>query len=306
MATTKSYTDIKSAIDKKLESIAKTGNAIDSGVQQSGTVEQAQIPRFTVTDIPPLPVIDFPALQDLEFNFGITNATKQDIFGTLAIDKETRKNTFTEPQIIFNSSRIIANAKSDYLMLFGNKGVSVSSPNYVNIDADDQVALYGKTGIFVGVPGNGETPGNTTAPKRKGDPTIDVDYEPLILGNKLANLLEDLLIILKNATVVAPVGVSHFREDVQYEFACIQARIPEILSTIGYIDGISHNKARPAPEPPTTVTVPPTRFTGATSVDPPSPGGVGNAVGGSAVNPEDYPEGFFESGPTLPGFDELK
>ena len=91
MATTKSYTDIKSAIDKKLESIAKTGNAIDSGVQQSGTVEQAQIPRFTVTDIPPLPVIDFPALQDLEFNFGITNATKQDIFGTLAIDKETRK-----------------------------------------------------------------------------------------------------------------------------------------------------------------------------------------------------------------------
>ena len=305
MANKIDYNNIKSGIEKKLESIAKAGNAIDSGVQQSGAAQQVEIPKYTVTDIPPLPVIDFPALQDLEFSFGIAGA-KQDISEELLIDKSTRKNKFTNPQIIFNSSRIIANANSDYLMLFGNKGVSVSSPNYVNIDADDQVALYGKTGIFVGVPGNGETPGNTTAPKTKGDATIDVDYEPLTLGNKLANLLEDLLIILKNATILCPTGVGHFREDVMYEFACIQARIPEILSTIGYIDGISHNKSRPAPEPPTTVTVPPTRLVGRTAYEPSTGGNLGNAVGGAAVNPDDYPEGFFESGPDIPGFDQLK
>ena len=305
MADKISYGSIKSGIEKKLESIAKAGNAIDSGAQQSGAAQQVEIPKFTVTDVPPLPVIDFPALQDLEFSFGIAGA-KRNIEDELLIDKSTRKNKFTDPQIIFNSSRIIANANSDYLMLFGNKGVSVSSPNYVNIDADDQIALYGKTGVFVGVPGNGEAKGNETAPKRKGDPTIDVDYEPLVLGNKLANLLEDILIILKNATILTPVGVGRFREDVMYELACMQARIPEILSTIGYIDGISHNKSRPAPEPPATVTVPPTRLVGSTAYNPPTGGNLGNAVGGAAVNPDDYPEGFFESGPSLPGFDPLK
>lgn len=305
MATTKKYKDIASAINKQLESIAKAGNAIDSGVQQSGAAQQVEIPKYTVTDIPPLPKIDFPALQDLEFSFGIAGA-KQNIEDELLIDKSTRKNKFTNPQIIFNSSRIIANANSDYLMLFGNKGVSISSPNYVNIDADDQVALYGKTGIFVGVPGNGVAKGNTTAPKRKGDATIDVDYEPLTLGNKLANLLEDLLIILKNATILTPVGVGHFREDVMYEFACIQARIPEILSTIAYIDGISHNKSRPAPEPPTAVTVPSTRLVGHTAYETPTGGGLGNAVGATAVNPDNYPEGTFDAGPALPGFEPLK
>ena len=37
-----------------------------------------------------------------------------------------------------------------------------------------------------------------------------------------------------------------------YELACLQARIPEILSTYGYIDGISHEVPDPQPQPPST------------------------------------------------------
>ena len=306
MATEITYSSVKAGISGKLKGIISAGAAIDTGGSAGAAgAQEVEIPKYTVTDVPPLPNIDFPALQDLEFSFGITGAN-QNIKDQLLIDFTTKKNKATVPSIILNSSRIIANAKSDYLMLFGQKGVALSSPNYVNIDADDQVSLYGKTGIFVGVPGNGNPlTANKNVPKRKGDPTIDVEYEPLVLGNKLVNLLEDILITLKNATILTPVGVGHFREDVMYEFACFQARLPELLSTVGYIDGISHNKARPAPDPPTKVTVPTTRLVGRTAYDQPTGGNLGNAVGAAAINPDDYPEGTFDSGPEVSGFDPL-
>jgi hypothetical protein len=83
-----------------------------------------------------------------------------------------------------------------------------------------------------------------------------------VLGVKLANFLEDLLIILKNATVLTPVGKGYLREDTMYELGCLQARLPEILSTYGYIDGISHEAVDPPPTPPKILTEPPTTLTG--------------------------------------------
>lgn len=254
----------------------------------------------TVTiEVPQLPKIDFP-MQDYAYSSNITGK-EQDINTILGLSGGVggRKNNYTGgSQVLINSDRIIVNSRKNYLMLFGQSGVAISSPKSVNIDAGDDVTLFGEDGVFLGVPGRGNSSDKITkAPTNKAQATIDYDYEPIVLGTKLANLIEDLLVILKNATLLTPVGKGYFREDVMYEFASLQARIPEILSTFAFIDGISHEGVDPEPEPPKTVTEPPTTlvgtvtgtFTGTTgAVDP-------NAPSTTVTNPlADQPD-FFEA-----------
>ena len=158
--------------------------------------------------------------------------------------------------------RIILKSKSDYTMVFGQLGVALSSPNKVNIDADDSVTIHGETGVFIGVPNKGEgvppdSQNNTTTTKTKASPTPNFDYEPLVLGTKLANWLDDLLQVLKNSIVLTPVGKGYFREDTQYDLIALQARIKEMLSTYAFVDGHSHEQAETdsiPPAPPITET----------------------------------------------------
>lgn len=248
-------------------------------------------------DVPQLPPIQFP-MEDYTFQSKILGQV-QDVNSLLGIKPGGggKKNDYAGSQALINADRIILNSRTNYLMLFGKEGVAISSQGNVNIDAEDAVTIYGEDGLFLGVPGKGEAKGNKEKqPKTKADATIDYDYEPLVLGTKLANLLEDLLIILKNATLLTPVGKGYFREDVMYEFACLQARIPEMLSTFGYVDGISHEPVDPAPEPPKTVTEPPTTLTGTvtgtftgttTGTDP-------NAASTQITNPLANQPDFFE------------
>ena len=216
---------------------------------------------FTI-DIPQLPKIEFP-LEDLTFSTTLPG-TKQDLNVLLSLKdgKGGKQNNFGGSQILINSDRIILNSRADYLMLLGESGVAISSPGNVNIDADDAVTIYGDDGLFLGVPGKGASTGNIKPPTTKADPTVDSEYEPLVLGAKLANLIEDLLVIIKNATILTAVGKAYFREDTMYELGCLQARLPEILSTYGYIDGISHEAVDPPPSAPKKITKPPTTITG--------------------------------------------
>lgn len=168
-------------------------------------------------------------------------------------------------QVLINSDRIIFNARLNYLMLFGEEGVAISSPGNVNIDADDAITLYGEDGLYLGVPGKGDTTGKITkAPKTKADPTLDNDYEPVPLGSKLVGVLEDILVTLKNATILTPTGKAYFREDVMQDLRGIQARLPEILSTNVFIDGVSHEAPDAGPSFVTDSTEPSTNVTGTT------------------------------------------
>jgi hypothetical protein len=287
------YNAIKAGAAKDLPaSDAGTGAAGSGGEGVSGTFTG----QVTI-EVPQLPAIQFP-MEDYTFQSTITGKV-QTIDKLLSIKAGSggKQNDYAGSQVLINSDRIILNSRTNYLMLFGKEGIAISSQGNVNIDAEDAVTIYGEDGLFLGVPGKGEAKGNKDdQPKTKADLTLDNDYEPLVLGTKLANLLEDLLIILKNATLLTPVGKGYFREDVMYEFACLQARIPEMLSTFGYIDGISHEPVDPAPEPPKTVTEPPTTLTGTvtgtftgttTGVDP-------NAATTQITNPlADQPD-FFE------------
>jgi hypothetical protein len=239
--------------------------AVNAGGVSPNTPVQGTFTGQVAIEVPQLPKISFP-MDDLTFGSKITGEKKDlDQLLSLKPGNGGKINNFggVGSQIIINSDRVLLNARTNYLMLFGQEGVAISSQGNVNIDADDAITLYGDDGVYIGVPGKGVEAGNKNkSPKNKAEPTIDNEYEPLLLGLKVANLIEDLLIVLKNATILTPTGKGYFREDVMYDFRCIQARIPEILSTYAYVDGISHEAPDPAPDPPLTVTEPPTTLTG--------------------------------------------
>ena len=161
----------------------------------------------------------------------------------LDIDNDVNKYT-AGSQIVINSDRIILNSRDNYLLLFGSEGVSISSPRSVNIDAKEDIHIYSDDRLLLGLPGRGidlaSGGGITKAPSNKAQPTIDQDYEPLVLGQKLADLLEDLIETIANAVSISPTGDSAFKEAERATFNQIKARIPEMLSTYAFVDGISH------------------------------------------------------------------
>ncbi len=83
--------------------------------------------------------------------------------------------------------------------------------------------------------------------------TPDRDYEPLTLGSKLADWLSDLILVIQTLEINTPAGQGYISAgDSQYNLKKLAARIPEIVSTYGFIDGRSHlpvDDPGPAPAP---------------------------------------------------------
>lgn len=52
------------------------------------------------------------------------------------------KFPFKDNQIILSSDRIMLHSKSDAIFLFGKGAVSLSSPNTVNLDANEKVVVF--------------------------------------------------------------------------------------------------------------------------------------------------------------------
>ncbi len=247
------------------------------GSKKPGFKATGDVQGTAVINVPALKPIVIP-LTDVTFESGTTVQT-EDGLGSLGISNNgsANINASSQPSLIFNSDRVIINSKSDYTMLFGQRGVAISSPNKVNIDADDTITLFGENNLYLGIPnkGNGTPPdsknpdpnlikrdssGNPT----KASATKNFDYEPLVLGIKLANWLDDLVQVLKNSIILTPVGKGYFREDTQYDLVALQSRINEMLSTYAFIDGHSHElpESDTIPPPPPKVTQAPTNLTG--------------------------------------------
>jgi len=172
---------------------------------------------------------------------GVTGTPPTSLDQLLSIrnGEQGKVNTFGGRQLLLSSDRIILNTRTDYLMLFGGAGVAISSPGSINIDAEGAATIFGEDGVFLGLPnkGNPVTSNNS-----------DLEYEPLVLGSKLSDLIEDLILTLRNATILGPTGAAYFAEDTLDELAKIQARLPEIMSTYAYVDGQSYESRDPQPE----------------------------------------------------------
>lgn len=76
-------------------------------------------------------------------------------------------------QIIIDSGRVTLNSKDDTTFLLGREAVSISSGGTVNIDSNGDFLLNSPKIYF-------------------GLKTEDTDHEPLVLGFKLSQLLNDL------------------------------------------------------------------------------------------------------------------
>lgn len=93
---------------------------------------------------------------------------------------------FDGNQIIFNTDRIIWNAKKEEVFIFANKGISLTSNGYIAIDSNksigittlDKLNIISKGGTFI------------------DSPKINLGKdarEPVVLGDKLVQLLGELL-----------------------------------------------------------------------------------------------------------------
>jgi hypothetical protein len=106
----------------------------------------------------------------------------------LQTDKTGVINPLTNPidvskyfnsQAILNSDRIVLNSKKDEIMLFAKTNVEISTKNIINLNANERIHLNGGT-VFLGTVNN------------------QLPTEPLVLGDKLNTLLENLLDSLYN------------------------------------------------------------------------------------------------------------
>lgn len=164
-----------------------------------------------------------------------------------------KQNSYKGSQLLTNSDRIILNAREDYLMMFGSRGIIMSSPEEIKIDTDLSITLFGGGGVHLGAPNElAIKNANTKAPDagNYAQPTVDNIYEPLVLGQKLYDLLDDIIDVLTSSEIVTPVGKASFNQDTLYRLKSIKARLPEFKSTTVFIDGVSHDSVLEAPIPP--------------------------------------------------------
>lgn len=197
--------------------------------------------------------LDFKEFTDIAFTSEVTStAIKPSVEDAMDVTKR-RVNKYVPDadggSILMNADRIVINAQSDYSMFFGQKGVAIASPSRVNIDAGQSITLFGHgdQGVFIGLPNKGyqvkkAQPTQKELGGTKGDPTPDYSYEPMVLGVKLANLLEDILYVIQNADMASGLSEAKWQPSTVAEFALLANRIPEIISTYAYVDGISHEQ----------------------------------------------------------------
>jgi len=264
--------------------------------------------------------LSFAEESDTTFDLKV-KGTAQDVEKLLGIN-ERSFNTYAPGavggSIFLNSSRVVINAKDDYAMMFGKKGVAIASPEAVNVDSGKAITLFGHEQVFIGVPNRGKEITEDLSKARDpgksvGDPTPDELYEPLALGIKLINFLEDFIVTLENSEIAGPLGNGVFQPSSLAEFELLKTRLPEIISEYGYIDGLTHGtvdaerlKTVKAAKEKAKDYVPPRTLTGVTTGTV-GPGGPGQA--GPPPNPVTNPmaavPGFYDT-PASPLYgDEL-
>jgi hypothetical protein len=101
----------------------------------------------------------------------------------LQTDRTGTLNPLTKPidvskyfnsQLILNSDRVVLNSKRDEIMIFAKTNIELNTKNIINLNASERVHLNSNT-VFLGTVNN------------------NLPTEPLVLGDKLNTLLENLL-----------------------------------------------------------------------------------------------------------------
>ena len=195
--------------------------------------------------------LDFKEFVDTALSIGTTSTNVGDLNKIFNIN-QNKENIYVPDadggSLFLNGDRIIINSKKDFSMLFGKKGVAIASPERVNIDAGSSITLFSPENLYLGLPNKGQKIDGVQKTQKqlggttKGDPTPDYAYEPLVLGIKLANLLEDIIVAVTTGDMVGGLSDASWQPSTIAEFELLANRLPEIISTYAYVDGISHSQ----------------------------------------------------------------
>jgi hypothetical protein len=93
-------------------------------------------------------------------NFTIANENYQSYLSS----KPFKPATYSNPQIILNSSRIVINSQQDSTLISGEQSVLLSSNNSINLESKDKICLYGENVVLGG--------NENIEPLLKGDTTV--------------------------------------------------------------------------------------------------------------------------------------
>jgi hypothetical protein len=149
----------------------------------------------------------------------------------LQTDKTGTLNPLTNPldaadyfnsQIILNADRVTLNSRKDEIMMFAKTNVEINTNNIINLNANERVHLNTNT-VFLGTVNN------------------QLPTEPIVLGNRLYDLLEGLLDGLQTfsialTTVVASpegapmIDLNNAAQALSNKLENVEGRIENILS----------------------------------------------------------------------------
>jgi hypothetical protein len=90
------------------------------------------------------------------------------------LTKPVDVSKYFNSQVIINSDRVVLNSKRDEVMIFAKSNIELSTKNIINLNANERVHLNSNT-VFLGTVNNA------------------LPTEPLVLGDRLNTLLENLL-----------------------------------------------------------------------------------------------------------------
>ena len=149
-------------------------------------------------------------------------------------DFETKPDSFNNyptkligNQLLLNSGRIIISAKTAEMIFYSKKNYGFISDGAMSID--------NKLGIDVSVGGNVNVITNDRdVAFFTGNGSIflgDIDREPMVKGNKLVDLLADLLTAILNQQYLTPSGPTALGPENFNDFIDINNRLQEILSS---------------------------------------------------------------------------
>lgn len=166
-----------------------------------------------------------------------TEQTQRVIQNEMGIS-DSGENIYTGPQLVLSTDRILLNAKSDYILAFAKKGIALSAVGPVNIDSAEETVIASRGGVYLGPY---ITPDDKSADQKHTGAPKDSAYDQMVLGNKLANLIEDLIIAVSQLKVSTPQGEGYVSAETQRTLQKLISRLPETLSTYGFIIGTKHD-----------------------------------------------------------------
>jgi len=120
-------------------------------------------------------------------------------FDVVKTGKDSTSADYIDPQMLLNSNRVVINAKKDNIHISANKNMHLGSSRFLTISTGRDLIIESANVFF------GERAAQrfyqTDADKRRDNPP-----EPMILGEQLFNILNDLIDTLATATFINPMG----------------------------------------------------------------------------------------------------